>query len=74
MASQNKQYFDGSARFTDVRDDIRTKIGIATWFNEFKPVSRVLRNVLLRLCYGVSICWNYAAQLPVSLRCLSVVN
>jgi len=37
MASQNKQYLNGSACFTDAHDDIQTKAGKAIWFNEFRP-------------------------------------
>jgi len=37
MASQNRQYFDGSTSFTDVHDNIQTEAGNLTWINEFSP-------------------------------------
>jgi len=37
MASQNRQYFDGSTSFADAHDNIQTEAGNVTWLNEFSP-------------------------------------
>jgi len=37
MASQNRQYFEGSAGFSDAHDNIQTEAENITWLNEFSP-------------------------------------
>jgi len=37
MASQHRQYFDGSKSFTDAHNSIQTEAGNVTWLSEFSP-------------------------------------
>jgi len=37
MASQHKEYFDGSTSFTDAYDYLQAKAGNSTWLMEFTP-------------------------------------
>jgi len=56
MASQIKQYFDGSTCFTDAHDNIQTKAGNAILFNEFRPrVEGCMERIAQVLLWGFNL-------------------
>jgi len=66
MASQNRQYFDGSASCTDAYDNIRTEAGNITWLNKFSPSmegsEKRIAEALLWLLYALGLCCEIAGE------------
>ena len=52
MAPQAVKCFNGVTTLTDIHDSVQTIAGMLRGLVNFRPLLRVLKNMLLRYCYG----------------------